>query len=301
MPGTAHAQQQGTARQFMTATGTAQERLPVHSTIQTQQLHAGPSPSLAGGYGAPQTLDLSGLQAILRNAGLSQAVQMDAAKDSASGAAPAAPAAAASQQGQVPQPSLSSVAHSSAPESNATPSAPAAASPAVVVPPLQRAPAAGLSLSATSPSAAAAALAAIDKACAQDTAMLSSMLDPQRGIRHDCTGTCLLHVNAAVLSQTETNLCTRSSSILCTDLAAPVSCCCEVFCKSSTATCPMRISLDSPGKLAGALIGMKTAEGRHETLLAMLHTTPTVSLMPVPLRPTQLPNPVFCGKSCRNL
>lgn len=39
--------------------------------------------------------------------------------------------------------------------------------------------------------------------------------------------------------------------------------------------------LDLAGKLAGALLGMKTAEGRHETLLAMLRTSPAASLMPV--------------------
>ena len=37
----------------------------------------------------------------------------------------------------------------------------------------------------------------------------------------------------------------------------------------------------SAGRLAGALIGLKTAEGRHEALLAMLRTTPASLFTPV--------------------
>ena len=48
--------------------------------------------------------------------------------------------------------------------------------------------------------------------------------------------------------------------------------------------------LPPAGRLAGALIGLKTAEGRHEALLAMLRTTPASLFMPV-LRAAPLPHP----------
>ena len=47
--------------------------------------------------------------------------------------------------------------------------------------------------------------------------------------------------------------------------------------------------MPSAGRLAGALVGLKTAEGRHEALLAMLRTTPASLFMPV-LRSAPLPH-----------
>ncbi len=183
-PATAHDQQPGTASQPASAPGSAQERPLTQGAVQAQHAPALPSSSLATGNGLPPALDLSGLQAILRNAGLAQAaqaLQADAAKQPTSAAAAVTP-----QQGQASQPSLSSATHSTAPGSSVTASDSAATAMTLA----QKLAAAGSSLSATSPGAGAAALAAVDKACAQDTALLSSMLDPQRGIRHDCTGIC---------------------------------------------------------------------------------------------------------------
>ena len=48
--------------------------------------------------------------------------------------------------------------------------------------------------------------------------------------------------------------------------------------------------MPSAGRLAGALLGLKTAEGRHEALLAMLWTTPASLFMPV-LRSARLLHP----------
>ena len=42
------------------------------------------------------------------------------------------------------------------------------------------------------------------------------------------------------------------------------------------------------GRLAGALMGFKTADGRHETLLAMLRIQPASLLMPVPVHASHL-------------
>lgn len=219
-PTSAHPQQAGAACRSPTAIAPAQEKPPAQGTVQAQHTQAVPSPSWAAGSGPPKALDLSGLKAILINAGLSQAakaVQMDAARPSASAAA------AVPQPGQVPQPSLSSITHSSGPGSSAAAPASGAALQAAVMPPPQKASAAGPGLSATSPGAGAAALAAVDKACAEDTAMLSSMLDPQRSIRKDCTGMYHLHDHAALPWHPQ---CCRGESLVptamwCTTLAAP--------------------------------------------------------------------------------
>ena len=179
-PAAAHAQQPGSASQPMSAPGDAQGTPLRQSAVGAQHAPALPASSLATGNGIPPALDLSGLQAILKNAGLAQAaqaLQTDAAKHSASAGA------AAPQQGQTLQQSLSSATHSTAPGSSAA----ASASAGTKISSAQKQ--AGSILGATSPGAGAAALAAIDKACVHDTALLSSMLDTQRGIRHDCTGT----------------------------------------------------------------------------------------------------------------
>ena len=278
-PTSAHPQQPGAARLSPTATVPAQEKPPAQGTVQAQHTQAVPSVSLAAGSGPPKALDLSELQAILINAGLSQAaqaVQVGAAQHSASAAA------AVPQQGQVPQPALRSITHSSGPGSSAAAPAAGAASQAPVMPPAQKASAAGPSLSATSPGAGAAALAAIDKACAEDTAMLSSMLDPQRSIRHDCTGTYHVRDHAALSVHPER--CRGESPVptamWCTKLAAPLTN--EIVASGLSLLCLQSMTfLGRTGKLAGALLGMKTAEGRHETLLAMLRTNPAASLMPV--------------------
>ena len=50
---------------------------------------------------------------------------------------------------------------------------------------------------------------------------------------------------------------------------------------SSAVTWAKGLDLPFTGRLAGALNGFKTAEGRHETLLAMLRTHPASILTPV--------------------
>ena len=50
---------------------------------------------------------------------------------------------------------------------------------------------------------------------------------------------------------------------------------------SSAVTWVEGLDLPFTGKLAGALNGFKTAEGRHETLLAMLRSNPASILTPV--------------------
>jgi len=193
--GIALAQQGGKAAQPLQAPAAAQGVALAQSNPQIQHAQAYTLPPLLAATSGPSAmpaleLDLSGLQAILASTGVpkaAQAVQTQVADDSASAVA------AASQQSQVSQ---STDPHSSAQLSSVTASAPAAASLAAATRPAQKSDAAGShgsSLGATSPDAAAAALAAVNEACAQDTATLKGLLTQQRSIRPECAGMVQQH------------------------------------------------------------------------------------------------------------
>ncbi|CAK0781038.1 hypothetical protein CVIRNUC_005265 [Coccomyxa viridis] len=162
----------------------------------------------------PPGLDLSKLQQILQNVFPSSQGVHPAQSGLASLSAAAAPSPAPPSQSRQPvwnSAAGAGVLHSSSSLAQAkTPPLPKVAGK------LDH----GFSLAA--PDQGAAALTAVDKTYAQDTATLDPLLDVRRNVRPDCAG-----------------------------------------------------------RLAGVLVGLKTAEGRHEALLAMLRTTPASVFMPV--------------------
>ena len=193
-PGIALAQQRGKPAQPLQAPAAA-HGVPLAQSSPQINAQAYTLPPLLAATSGPSAmpalgLDLSGLQAILTSTRVPQAAQ---AVQTQVADGPASAVAAASQQSQVSQ---STDPHSSAHLSSVTTSAPAAASLAAATPSAQKSDAAGShgsSLGATSPGAAAAALAAVNEACAQDTATLKGLLTQQRSIRHECAGMVQQH------------------------------------------------------------------------------------------------------------